>query len=68
MRHLYANFRGEGHKGPVLKDKLWKAAVAYTVHGFQREMEAMKKLSAVPHVYVEKIDPHIWLGLFLTSP
>jgi hypothetical protein len=57
---LYANFRDEGHKGLVLKDKLWKAAAAYIVHGFQREMEAMKKLNPAAHAYVEKIDPHMW--------
>jgi hypothetical protein len=37
VRHLYANFRGEGHKGLMLKDKLWKATAAYTLHGFQSE-------------------------------
>jgi hypothetical protein len=48
----------------VLKDKLWKAANAYTVHGFQREMEAMKKLSPAAHTYAEKIDPHMWARAF----
>lgn len=38
--------------------------VAYTVHGFQREMEAMKKLSPVAHAYVEKIDPLTWARAF----
>jgi hypothetical protein len=33
VRHLYANFRNEGYKGLLLKDKLWKVAFAYTVHG-----------------------------------
>jgi hypothetical protein len=59
MRHLYANFRGDGHKGLVLKDKLWKAAAAFTVHGFERKMTELKKLSSDGHAYLEKIDPHI---------
>jgi hypothetical protein len=57
MRHLYANFRDDGHKGLVLKDKLWKAAAAYSFVGYQREMEALKKLNPAAHAYLEKIDP-----------
>jgi len=69
VRHLYANFKGEGHKGLLLKDKLWKAAAAYTVHGFQREMEALKKLSPTAHAYLENIDPHGWARAFFdTTP
>jgi hypothetical protein len=69
MRHMYANFRGDGHKGLVLKDKLWKAAAAYTINGFNREMAELKKLSPAAHDYVEKIDPHIWaMDFFRHSP
>jgi len=64
MRHMYANFRGDGHKGLVLKDKLWKAAAAYTINGFNKEMAELKKLSPAAHDYVEKIDPHIWARTF----
>jgi hypothetical protein len=60
LRHLYANFRGDGHKGLVLKDKLWKAASAYNIHGFDREMAAMKRLSPAAHAYLEKINPYTW--------
>jgi hypothetical protein len=42
----------------VLKDKLWKAASAYNIHGFDREMAAMKRLSPAAHAYLEKIDPY----------
>jgi hypothetical protein len=34
VRHLYANFRNEGHRGVLLKDMLWRAASAYTQHEF----------------------------------
>jgi hypothetical protein len=34
VRHLYADFRNESHKGLLLKDKLWNATSAYTMHGF----------------------------------
>jgi hypothetical protein len=30
VRHLYANFRIDGHPGVLLKDMLWRAASAYT--------------------------------------
>jgi len=53
----------------VLKDKLWKAVAAYTVNGFNREMEELKKLSPAAHDYVEKIDSHIWTRAFFdTTP
>jgi hypothetical protein len=53
----------------VLKDKLWKAATVYSFYGYQREMEALKKLSSVAHAYLEKIDPHAWARAFFdTTP
>jgi len=58
LRHLYANVRSDGHKGLVLKDKLWKVASTYNIHGFDREMAVMKMLSPAAHAYLEKIDPH----------
>jgi hypothetical protein len=67
MRHMYANFRSDGHKGLVLKDKLWKAAAAYAVNGFNRKMAELKKLSPAAHDYVEKIDPHIWARAFFNT-
>jgi hypothetical protein len=67
IRHLYANFRGDGHKGLVLKDKLWKAAAAYSFYGYQREMEALKKLSPAAHAYLEKIDPCTWARAFFNT-
>jgi hypothetical protein len=59
MRHLYANFQNEGHKGLLLKDKLWKVAAAYTMHEFQREME-LKNMSGPAHDYLEKVDPLLY--------
>jgi hypothetical protein len=67
MRHMYANFRGDGHKRLVLKDKLWKAATTNTIHGFEREMAALKKLSLAAHDYMEKIDPHTWARAFFNT-
>jgi hypothetical protein len=29
VRHLWANFRDEGHRGVALKDMLWVVACAY---------------------------------------
>jgi hypothetical protein len=66
LRHLYANFRSDGHKGFVLKDKLWKAASAYNIHGFDREMAAMKRLSPAAHAYLEKIDLYTWARAYFS--
>jgi len=69
VRHLYVNFRGEGHKGLLLKYKLCEAAAAYTVHGFQREVEVLNKLSLVANAYLEKIDLNDWVkAFFYTTP
>ena len=42
VRHLYANFRNEGHKKITLKDMLWGAASAYTEGEFTAYMEGLK--------------------------
>jgi hypothetical protein len=53
----------------VLKDKLWKEAVAYSFVGYQRGMEALKKLSPAAYAYLEKIDPRTWARAFFdTTP
>jgi hypothetical protein len=67
VRHLYANFRNEGYKGLLLKDKLWKAASTYIVHGFRREMEELKKMRQPAHAYLEKVDPHGWARAFFDT-
>lgn len=67
LRHLYANFRNEGHKGLLLKDKLWKIASTYTVHGFLREMEELKQMSIPAHAYLEKVDPRGWARAFFNT-
>jgi hypothetical protein len=56
-------------KGLLLKDKLWKAASAYTVHGFLREMEKLKKKekkNQPAHAYLEKVDSRGWARGFFT--
>jgi hypothetical protein len=30
----------------------------YNIHGFDKEMAAMKRLSLAAHAYLEKINPH----------
>jgi hypothetical protein len=56
IRHLYANFRSEGHKGVLLKNKLWKATAAYIIHEFQREMEELKMMNELAHDYLVKVN------------
>ena len=69
MRHLYVNFRNEGHKGLLLKDKLWKVVAAYIVREFQREIEELKNMSNPPPTYLEKVDPCGWARAFFdTTP
>jgi hypothetical protein len=34
VRHLYANFRNDGHRGVLLKDLLWRVAASYTQNEF----------------------------------
>jgi len=51
----------------VLKDWLWKAAATYSFYGYQREMEALKKLSPAAHAYLEKIDARTWAKAFFDT-
>jgi hypothetical protein len=67
MRHLYINFRNEGHKGLLLRDKLWKPVAAYTMHEFEREMAQLKNMSEPAHAYLEKVDPHGWARAFFNT-
>jgi hypothetical protein len=48
VRHLYANYRDSGHRGLVLKDKLWAAAAAYIEADFFTEMKELKNISVTP--------------------
>jgi hypothetical protein len=65
IRHLHVNFISEGHNGVMLKKKLWRAAAAYTVHEFQREMEEMKRIREPTHDYLVKANPNGWARAFL---
>jgi len=58
-RHLYANYRDVGHKGLVLKDKLWSVAAAYTKAEWTREMK-LKRIILDAYDYLSKIDPSTW--------
>jgi hypothetical protein len=53
VRHLYANFKGEGHRGLLLKDLLWQAAASYTKVEFYRIMDEIKRISKDAHAYLE---------------
>jgi hypothetical protein len=67
IRHLYANFRSEGHKCVMFKKKLWRAVAAYTVHEFQREMDELKRMSEPVHDYLVKADPSEWARAFFDT-
>jgi len=60
IRHLYANFRDEGHRGVALKDKFWAAASAYTEVEFTVHMEQLKRMNGETFEYLNKIDPSRW--------
>ena len=60
VRHLYANFKGEGHWGVLLKDLLWQAPASYTKVEFYRVMDGIKRISKDAHAYLEKVDPNTW--------
>ena len=55
VRHIYANFRDSGHRGKVLKYKLWAAASTYTEFEFDAYMAELKKLSPPAYEYLSKI-------------
>jgi len=68
VRHLYANFKDDGHRGVLLNDMLWRAASSYTQTGFYAAMEELKGLNPKAHEYLEKVDPRTWCrGWFNTS-
>jgi len=60
VRHLWASFRDEGHRGVALKDKLWAAACAYTKAEFNAHMQELKRMSPAAFEYLDKIDPSGW--------
>ena len=60
VRHIYANFRDSGHKGKVLKYKLWAAASTYTEFEFDAYMAELKKLSPPAYEYLSKIPVATW--------
>jgi hypothetical protein len=60
IRHLWANFKDEGHQGVALKDKLWAAACAYTEVEFNAHMQELKRMSPAAFEYLDKIDPSGW--------
>lgn len=57
IKHLYANFRDEGHQGVALKDKFWVATSTYTEGEFTAHMEQFKGMNKDAHEYLNKVDP-----------
>jgi hypothetical protein len=69
VRHLYANYRDNGHRGLALKDKLWAAAATYTEADSFKEMDELKNISEYAYNYLMKIDRSSWSrAWFNTSP
>ncbi|XP_062152677.1 uncharacterized protein LOC133861000 [Alnus glutinosa] len=60
VRHLYANFRNDGHRGVLLKDLLWRADVSYTQNEFYTVMEELKGLNLPTYEYLSKVNPATW--------
>jgi hypothetical protein len=54
VRHLWANFRDERHRGVVLKDKLWAAACAYTEAEFNAHMQELKRMRPAAFEYINE--------------
>jgi hypothetical protein len=68
VRHLYANFKNDGHRRVLLKDRLWKTASSCTQIGFYAAMKELKGLNLKSHEYLENVDPRTWYrGWFNTS-
>lgn len=65
-RHLYANYRDVGHKGFVLKDKLWSTVAAYTKAEWTSKMK-LKGISLDAYDYLPKIDPSTWLRAWFST-
>jgi hypothetical protein len=51
----------------VAERQVVEGSYCYTVHGFQKEMEALKKLSPTTHAYLEKIEPHGWARALMNN-
>lgn len=61
VRHLYANFRDiGGHRGVILKEKLWAAFSAYTEGDFMSVMDELKNMNNDAFEYLHKIDASAW--------
>ncbi|XP_059461899.1 uncharacterized protein LOC132190869 [Corylus avellana] len=60
VRHLYANFKNEGHKGVAFKEMLWGAASAYTEGEFTAYMEGLRGMNKDAYEYLNRVDPSCW--------
>jgi hypothetical protein len=67
IRHLYVNYRDQGHCGVALKDKLRSAAAAYTEANFHKEMEELRGINQDAYGYLAKIDPSMWLRAWFNT-
>ncbi|XP_062117237.1 uncharacterized protein LOC133831059 [Humulus lupulus] len=59
VRHLYNHFKKE-FKGLVLKQVVWRAARATTIHRFEAEMEKLKGLNVDAYKWLDAKDPKTW--------
>lgn len=59
VRHLYANFKLK-YKGQSLRDGLWNACRATTVHQFNHHMELLKQLDRDAHSWLSRFPSNLW--------
>jgi hypothetical protein len=62
VRHLYANFKGNGFMGKVFKDELWAAAWASnaTVFQHQHHIKVIQGMDAYAYKYLNDVNPTSW--------
>ncbi|KAI8550495.1 hypothetical protein RHMOL_Rhmol06G0111400 [Rhododendron molle] len=63
MRHKYSNFQ-KVHKGKELKDLMWEAASAYTLHEFRAKMMEVRAVDVKAHEWLLKEPPKYWARCF----
>ncbi|KAJ1703111.1 hypothetical protein LUZ63_002890 [Rhynchospora breviuscula] len=60
VRHMYDNFSNAGHKGKLLKDQLWSAAIATYVAGHEKCMMELQVLSKAAFEWLKRKPPTEW--------
>ncbi|KAJ8639402.1 hypothetical protein MRB53_016096 [Persea americana] len=59
VRHMYKNFQKE-HEGLLRRNIFWRAARAYTIYEFNKEMEKLKELSPQACAWCDAVPPYQW--------